>query len=240
MPPRKTQTRSRTGPLNPPSASSSSIRAISKVTKPTRSASERAVKSKQLIADSLGSPGDSQIEIQIPSTPPSASASSKEPKTPLTSRTKRSNGNHVSQNKAKGNTPLTPKSPAVTPDLAPSTQATNAINAQAKEESKIKYDTDEDALRMPEAQIRKYWKGIEERRITPQIHQEGVSLYEKILRHFDLTSKYGPCIGIARIRRWRRAQRFNLDPPMEVLAVLLKLEERGEPRQMAYIDALLS
>lgn len=46
-----------------------------------------------------------------------------------------------------------------------------------------------------------------------------------------------PCIGIARIKRWRRANMLKLNPPIEVLAVLLK-NEKVEER--AHMDRLLS
>ena len=45
-----------------------------------------------------------------------------------------------------------------------------------------------------------------------------------------------PCIGIARIKRWQRAQRLGLNPPVEVLAVLLKGEEDGS----AHMDRLMN
>lgn len=83
---------------------------------------------------------------------------------------------------------------------------------------------------------------------------------EKILRHFDLSSQYGvslrlfpgfnwnaiypgranmsqPCIGIARLKRWRRANMLKLNPPIEVLAVLLKNEH---VKERAHMDELLS
>lgn len=70
-------------------------------------------------------------------------------------------------------------------------------------------------------------------------------LHEKILRHFDLCSEYGPCIGISRIQRWKRAQSLALHPPVEVLAVLLKEEDKGEKKsekraagRLAYVDEL--
>lgn len=47
-----------------------------------------------------------------------------------------------------------------------------------------------------------------------------------------------PCIGIARIKRWRRANMLNLNPPIEVLAVLLKDQE--DVKQRAYVDELMS
>ena len=60
---------------------------------------------------------------------------------------------------------------------------------------------------------------------SPLVHQKSLSLPEKILRHFDLSSQYGPCIGISRLKRWKRAESLSLNPPIEVLAVLMKLEE---------------
>lgn len=40
------------------------------------------------------------------------------------------------------------------------------------------------------------------------------------LKHFDLCSKYGPCIGPSRLQRWNRARDFGLDPPLDVLSIL--------------------
>jgi hypothetical protein len=66
------------------------------------------------------------------------------------------------------------------------------------------------------------------------VHQEGVSLHEKILRHFDLSSQYGPCIGIPRLSRWRRANDLGLSPPLEVFAVLMREEEGAHTDGMHY------
>lgn len=50
-----------------------------------------------------------------------------------------------------------------------------------------------------------------------------------------------PCIGIARMKRWTRANKLNLNPPIEVLAVLLREEERGNSGiERAYVDELMS
>ena len=50
-----------------------------------------------------------------------------------------------------------------------------------------------------------------------------------------------PCIGIARIKRWQRAQRLGLKPPIEVLAVLLKEEADGNTGiERAHMDELLN
>lgn len=53
-------------------------------------------------------------------------------------------------------------------------------------------------------------------------------MHEKILRHFDLSSQYGPCVGISRVKRWKRAEALGLRPPIEVLAVLVREKEREE------------
>jgi len=50
-----------------------------------------------------------------------------------------------------------------------------------------------------------------------------------------------PCIGITRLKRWQRAQRLGLDPPVEVLAVLLKEEAKGNTAiEKAHMDELLN
>jgi DNA polymerase delta subunit 4 len=73
------------------------------------------------------------------------------------------------------------------------------------------------------------------------VHQSQVPLHEKILRHFDLSSQYGPCIGITRLTRWKRANMLGLEPPVEVLAVLLREEDKKTSQgcgKLAYIDEL--
>jgi DNA polymerase delta subunit 4 len=76
------------------------------------------------------------------------------------------------------------------------------------------------------------------------VHQQDLSIHEKILRHFDLCSQYGPCIGIPRVKRWRRANTLGLNPPIEVLAVLTREEEKAKGKewlgQRAYLDELMS
>lgn len=44
-------------------------------------------------------------------------------------------------------------------------------------------------------------------------------------------------MGITRLERWQRAERLGLNPPIEVLAVIVK-EGRGEEK--AHLDQLLS
>ncbi|KAM5351850.1 hypothetical protein ACJ41O_004573 [Fusarium nematophilum] len=97
------------------------------------------------------------------------------------------------------------------------------------------------AEKMTDAQIKKYWKSIEEQWTSPRLHQEGIPLSEKVLRYFDVSSQYGPCIGTPRMKRWKRAERLGLNPPVEVLAVLLKEESKGNMKvEKAHMDEILN
>ncbi|KAB8079332.1 DNA polymerase delta, subunit 4-domain-containing protein [Aspergillus leporis] len=99
-------------------------------------------------------------------------------------------------------------------------------------------EEDERAIKITERDLQQYWRKEEGKRRGPRVHQEDLTMHEKILRHFDLSSQFGPCIGIARLKRWRRANSLGLNPPLEVLAVLLKQED--EAKQRAYVDELMS
>ncbi|RCI14442.1 hypothetical protein L249_6140 [Ophiocordyceps polyrhachis-furcata BCC 54312] len=91
------------------------------------------------------------------------------------------------------------------------------------------------------AQIASYWKEVELQRKAPRVHQQDVDMCEKVLRYFDVSSQYGPCIGISRRKRWLRAHRLGLDPPIEVLAVLVRDEAKGcGARETAKIDGILN
>ncbi|RSL72797.1 hypothetical protein CEP54_000630 [Fusarium duplospermum] len=96
------------------------------------------------------------------------------------------------------------------------------------------------AEQITDAQIKKYWKTIEDQWTSPRLHQQGVSLSERVLRYFDVSSQYGPCIGTSRMKRWKRAERLGLNPPVEVLAVLLKEETKGNKVQRAHMDEILN
>ncbi|KAF1362788.1 hypothetical protein EJ07DRAFT_174329 [Lizonia empirigonia] len=102
---------------------------------------------------------------------------------------------------------------------------------------------DEAARRITDAAIKKYWAAKEKQRLAPRVHQDDLSLHEKVLREFDMSGQYGSCTGIARLKRWKRAKRFELDPPIEVLAVLLKEQESARDKlavQRSHVDELLN
>ncbi|KAF9567490.1 hypothetical protein EC968_003214 [Mortierella alpina] len=55
-------------------------------------------------------------------------------------------------------------------------------------------------------------------------HQAELSDAEKILRQFDLASKYGPCTDVTRLDRWERAFNLGLDPPQHVKDIIVQHE----------------
>ncbi|KAF7671726.1 dna polymerase delta subunit 4 [Alternaria burnsii] len=112
-----------------------------------------------------------------------------------------------------------------------------AIIEQTEQEVKaqeVESTPDEDrARRISDAAIKKYWTAKEKQRLAQRVHQGGLSLHDKILREFDMSAHYGPCTGIARLKRWKRAQRLDLDPPIEVLAVLLREQDASDKDRIA-------
>jgi len=60
--------------------------------------------------------------------------------------------------------------------------------------------------------------------------EEQKKIEVELLREFDLTEKFGPCIGLSRMQRWHRAERFGLEPTPKVRKVLEMLE-LGDPQQ---------
>ena len=43
-----------------------------------------------------------------------------------------------------------------------------------------------------------------------------------MLRVFDNTYDYGPCVGMTRLERWERAEALGLNPPAEVFKYSIK------------------
>lgn len=82
-----------------------------------------------------------------------------------------------------------------TKDIEPETQILSpkalAIRKQAPAPQVVGSEVEQKAAKIPDTQIRKYWIGKEEERIAPRVHQQGLSVNEKVLRHFDLSSQYG-------------------------------------------------
>ncbi|XP_071441804.1 DNA polymerase delta subunit 4-like [Hetaerina americana] len=43
-----------------------------------------------------------------------------------------------------------------------------------------------------------------------------------LLRQFDLSWEYGPCINSTRLERWDRANKLGLNPPKTIREIILK------------------
>ncbi|KAG6900027.1 hypothetical protein C0993_004084 [Termitomyces sp. T159_Od127] len=54
----------------------------------------------------------------------------------------------------------------------------------------------------------------------PPIHCDGQSKVHEILRCFDMSYEFGPCVGVSRLERWERARLMGLNPPKEVKDIL--------------------
>jgi DNA polymerase delta subunit 4 len=61
-----------------------------------------------------------------------------------------------------------------------------------------------------------------------RVHPENQSTIHTILRNFDLSPRYGPCVGMTRLGRYRRAEKMGLKPPIEVLQILETEEGRRD------------
>lgn len=73
-------------------------------------------------------------------------------------------------------------------------QAKIELKSIKGEDGEGRKDRSEEELRaskVTDAQIKKYWKEKENERRAPRVHQEDLSLEEKVLRLFDISSQYG-------------------------------------------------
>ncbi|KAF8621805.1 hypothetical protein AX15_007481 [Amanita polypyramis BW_CC] len=70
---------------------------------------------------------------------------------------------------------------------------------------------------------------------TP-IHSKNQNKIHEILRVFDLSYEYGPCVGMTRLERWERACALGLNPPEEIREILTTVEgmEKTEFLQCAF------
>ncbi|KAI0830436.1 DNA polymerase delta, subunit 4-domain-containing protein [Hypoxylon sp. FL0890] len=127
-----------------------------------------------------------------------------------------------------------------------STAEDEAIKIEVEEEPQPEPEPEKSeaelrAEKITDRQIDQYWRKLERERIAKRVHQEDLTLSEKVLRYWDVSSQYGPCVGITRMKRWKRADKLGLNPPLEVLAVLLKEEARGTTGfERAHIDEILN
>jgi len=89
-----------------------------------------------------------------------------------------------------------PDTKEIEPEAQISSPRSLAIRKQAPAPQAEGSEIEQKGAKIPDTQLRKYWIGKEEERIAPRVHQQGLSVNEKILRHFDLSSQYGVCVTI--------------------------------------------
>ncbi|KAF8511804.1 DNA polymerase delta, subunit 4-domain-containing protein [Hysterangium stoloniferum] len=95
-----------------------------------------------------------------------------------------------------------------------------------KESPTVVEDEIDDRAKM----YKKYYEAVkQEMGGLPPIHSKDESNILTMLRVFDNTYDYGPCVGMTRMERWERAEALGLNPPIEVRQILLCDEGRKEP-----------
>ncbi|KAH8093248.1 DNA polymerase delta, subunit 4-domain-containing protein [Cristinia sonorae] len=86
--------------------------------------------------------------------------------------------------------------------------------------------------------LKQYSQSRKEMGNLQPIHQEGMNRIHHILRIFDLSYQYGPCVGVTRLERWERAHALGLNPPIEVKDILMTQEGQTDDsyRQNVFHD----
>lgn len=82
----------------------------------------------------------------------------------------------------------------------PTTQEVSIIEQAQGEAAAPLSAEEEEAVKVSESRIQKYWREKEKERKAPRVHQEDVSLYEKICRDFDTNSRFGVSHVCAHLR----------------------------------------
>lgn len=77
---------------------------------------------------------------------------------------------------------------------SPRALAIRGQGAAAAKVEDVRSEAEEKGSKVSDAQVKRYWKSKEDERIAPRVHQQGLGVNEKILRHFDLSSQYGVSI----------------------------------------------
>ncbi|KAK0639072.1 DNA polymerase delta, subunit 4-domain-containing protein [Cercophora newfieldiana] len=132
--------------------------------------------------------------------------------------------------------------------VEPETKAIEDVPVAKVEETEIevpeKTEVERKAEKVTAKEIERYWSKIDGARIAKATHKKhtaDLTTGEKVLRYFDVSSQYGPCIGMSRLKRWQRAEKLGLKPPIEVLAVLLREETAGNKDiERAHMDELMN
>ncbi|EIW58128.1 uncharacterized protein TRAVEDRAFT_71842 [Trametes versicolor FP-101664 SS1] len=109
-----------------------------------------------------------------------------------------------------------PRGPAA--KKARKAQEEDVVEEAEPEKAKTKLDLEDKRWRKQYGVVREKMGHLE------PVHAQGQTMVHHILRVFDLSYEYGPCIGVSRLDRWERAHALGLNPPSEVKDILLTKE----------------
>lgn len=76
---------------------------------------------------------------------------------------------------------------------APTTSELAVVEQAVSEAQAPQTKEEEEASKVSEAQIKKYWREKETIRKFRRVHQEELSLHEKVCREFDTDGRFGVC-----------------------------------------------
>ncbi|KAF8628721.1 hypothetical protein AX17_005943 [Amanita inopinata Kibby_2008] len=119
------------------------------------------------------------------------------------------------------------------------TSADGVVTASSQEAEKGVEEVERLSLNPNDRRWRKIHEETKERMgYAMPVHAQDQNKIHEILRVFDLSYEYGPCIGVSRLERWERAQALGLDPPIEIREILDTLEgtEKPEFSQCVFYD----
>lgn len=67
--------------------------------------------------------------------------------------------------------------------------------------------------------------------MADQKHNEEEAI-DRLLAQFDGEREFGPCLGITRMERWERAEKYGCNPPLCVKDILVRdLADNKPPRR---------
>lgn len=130
-------------------------------------------------------------------------------------------GKHVSKAEAEAEAD-DDEEPAVDVDEAKAATTTAKPEQQAAEAEEKKSEAELRAQKIGDRRIEQYWRGLESERMTRRVHQEDLSLAEKVLRYWDVSSQYGVCKHIP-------PPPPTLPPPSLVIFVFTVLSIHSSP-----------
>lgn len=87
--------------------------------------------------------------------------------------------------------PLDSKASVKREDVLGGRAPESQVGAVGGKGSGWKADEEEQARKITDTAIKRYWRQKENERLAPRVHQEDLTVYEKVLREWDMSGQYG-------------------------------------------------